>query len=222
MNSILALGTCGLCVLAAGAVGACGGTHIAGFTNDPQSDDGGGGPDEATAASDGAAPSSGQLFTGSDAATPAFDCTPGTYSGPFTTHVVVGDAGPSPFSLVWMGTLTVTLVGKTVMTSAGELPTTTLTIAPGGRMEGTDMFHGSFGADVTGQLDCLSKTLQATISNGVYELLNDGGTLPFTGTVDGAYQAAMPPALNASIDVVTSPGALGALGATGTVTASLQ
>jgi hypothetical protein len=46
--------------------------------------------------------------------------------------------------------------------------------------------------------------------------------LPFTGAVHGTYNPAKPPALDGSISVVTAPGLLGALGATGTVPATMR
>ena len=229
MNDIVASRTVVLYSLTVVAIGACGENRGATLdtgddaqsSNDAAASDALGQP--ASASDDATAPASGQVFMSGDASvTPSSDCKPGTYSGPYVTDVILGDAAPTALSLQWKGTLTVTLVGMTQTTNAGELPTTTLTIAPGGRMDGTDMFHGSFGADVVGQLDCPSRTLQATIQNGVYELLNDAGTLPFTGTVDGTYNATMPPALNGSINVATSPGLFGALGATGMVTATLR
>lgn len=230
MNDIFGSRTLVLYSLTVVAIGGCGGNRGAtldtGTGDDAHSIDDAAAGDAlaqpAFASDDGTAPPSGLFMSGDATVTPSSDCRPGTYSGPFMTDVVLGDAAPTALSLQWKGTLMVTLVGMTETKNAGELPTTTLMIAPGGRMDGTDKFNGYFGADVVGQLDCPSRTLHATIQNGVYIIVGDSGTLPFTGTVDGMYNATMPPALNGSINVATSPGLFGALGATGTVTATLQ
>jgi hypothetical protein len=220
--------------MAAAVNAACGEGRSPGFgsqgsAGDPSQDAGTGDDDaHSSSSSSGSASGSGSVFmsAGDDggSAGSATDCMPGTYSGPFTTQVFVGDAGPGPLALMWTGTLTVTLVGQMETTTGGELPTTMLTIAPGGRLAGMDNFGGSFGADVTGQLDCSSKKLEATISNGLYLIWSsDAATIPFGGTANGIYAASTPPALNGTIYIVTSnQGALGVLGATGMVTAKLQ
>jgi hypothetical protein len=148
MNDTIAVQSSLLCVLA-GAIGAsCSSSSTSHFdtvgsTNNSSvdagtaSDDGG-----ASAPSSGSVSSSGgAVFANDDdAAASASDCKPGTYSGPFTTKVFVGDGGPGPFALMWTGTLTVTLVAQMETVTAGELPTSTLTIAPGGRLQGMDNF----------------------------------------------------------------------------------
>ncbi len=234
MNDAFALRWSVLCVSMAGTIAAsCGGSQTShvdpiGSTDNSSTDAGTGSDDgNASTSSSGSAPTSGgSVFMSDDGATAASasDCMPGTYSGPFTTQVFIGDAGPGPFALMWTGTLTVTLVAQAQTMTGGEIPTTTLTIAPGGRLQGMDNFNGTFGADVMGQLDCSSKKLQATISNGVYLVLNnDASTIAFDGTAEGTYNASTPPALAGSIYIVTTnQGALGALGATGMVTATLQ
>ncbi len=226
MNDAFALRGSILCVSLSGMIAASCGSEmshfdVVGSTDDSSSDAGTGDGGKGAASSSG-----GAVFAGDDdaAAASVSDCVPGTYSGPFTTQVFIGDAGPGPFALMWTGTLTVTLVGRSQTTTGGELPTTTLTIAPGGRLQGMDNFNGTFAADVTGQLDCPSKKLNATISNGVYLVLSsDASTLAFDGTADGMYRRTTPPALAGSITIVTTDqGALGDLGAMGTVTATLQ
>jgi hypothetical protein len=226
MNDTFALRCSVLCVSMAGTFAASCGSQTSHFdavgsTDDSSSDAGTGDGGKASASSSG-----GAVFTSDDdaAAASASDCVPGTYSGPFTTQVFIGDAGPGPFALMWTGTLTVTLAAQSKTTTGGELPTTTLTIAPGGRLQGMDNFNGTFGADVTGQLDCPSKKLNATIANGVYLVLNnDASTIAFDGTAEGTYKTSTPPALAGSIYIVTTDqGAFGDLGATGTVTATLR
>jgi hypothetical protein len=227
MNDTFTLRRSILCVSMAGTIAASCGSPASHFdsvgSTDDSSSDAGTGSD---AGKGSASSSGGAVFLSDDDATAASasDCMPGTYSGPFKTQVFIGDAGPGPFALMWTGTLTVTLVAKSQTVTGGELPTTTLTIAPGGRLQGTDNFNGTFGADVTGQLDCSSKKLSATISNGVYLILNnDASSIAFDGTAEGTYSKSTPPALAGSIYIVTTDqGPLGDLGATGTVTATLQ
>jgi hypothetical protein len=215
-----------LCAVTAGTIAACGANHAAGFatavtSGDPESD---GGSDDAgpdgPGFSGGPGTDSGLVLTGVGEAGSGIDCRPGTYSGAFTTKVVLGDAAPTALSLDWTGTLTVTLIGHVVNSGNGEDLSPTLTIAPGGRMEGMDNFHGVFGADVTGQLDCPSKTLRAMVMNGVYTIwFSDAATIAFVGTVNGTYDAAATPSLTGSMAITTTSGQLGA---EGTVTATLR
>ena len=63
-------------------------------------------------------------------------------------------------------------------TTGGEIPTTTSTstleIADGGALDGSDMFGGGFFANLSGTLDCSPDAgppfhLTATLSNGAYK-----------------------------------------------------
>jgi hypothetical protein len=110
-------------------------------------------------------------------------CTAGVYQGEFTTYVGVGGDGGNAgiFSLMWNGSLTIDLdAQKITMTSTtgGEIPTirstTTLEIADGGALDGSDTMGGSFFANLNGKLDCSPDAgppyhLTATLSNGDYK-----------------------------------------------------
>jgi hypothetical protein len=184
-------------VFAASPLFGCGSSKGAGFGAD---DGGSTGPaGEADAADDSSANltfpdsgSSGLVFTSQDASpqTVNFPCQPGTYSGPFSTTVTT-DAGlfPSLLSFAWNGTLSITLQGHVVqtMSSNGEdfAPAPVLTIAPGAMLSGTDSFGGHFSAGLAGQLDCPSKTLTGTLSNGVYTY--NGTNLTMVGSLTGVY-----------------------------------
>jgi hypothetical protein len=142
-------------------------------------------------------------------------CTAGVYEGQFMTYVGTGGDGGSPglFSYMWNGNLTIDLAAQRItMTSmtTGELPTTTSTttleIADGGALDGSDTTGGSFFADLNGQLDCAPDAgppyhLTATLSNGAYKMTFF--QIPIVGHLTADYQgggAATPPMLvNGSI-----------------------
>ncbi|HEX3770506.1 MAG TPA: hypothetical protein VHV30_06575 [Polyangiaceae bacterium] len=152
---------------------------------------------------------SGAVFTSSDAAPASvvFDCEPGTYTGMFNT-MVSNDAGGiwSLFSIGWAGTLSITLQGKVDNTGQGEIPEPTLTIAPGAKLDGTDMNGGSFTADMTGSLDCPTKKLSVTIANGAYSFFLDAGSIPLGGTMTATYDGnSSPPHLSMGTISVSSP-----------------
>ncbi len=156
--------------------------------DDPGSVDGGGG----TPFGSGSSGSTGGTFAGgADAGgtAQATDCQPGTYTGTFTTQVT-NDAGIlSIFSIAWSGMLTIVLQGQTTSTG-GEIPTSTLTIAPGAMLDGTDEYGGHFSGALSGQLDCATRTLSGTLSNAAYSLPGtpaDSGTLSLNGTLSGTY-----------------------------------
>ena len=110
-------------------------------------------------------------------------CAAGVYQGNFMTYTGVGGDGgaPGPFAFMWNGSLTIDLHAQTItMTSmtVGELPTTTATstleIADGGALDGSDMFGGAFFANLSGTLDCAPDAgppyrLTATLSDGAYK-----------------------------------------------------
>jgi hypothetical protein len=192
-------------------------------------DDGG---DAASDDSSGLVLDSGQVtivLMGGDGAPPAvkFDCEPGTYSGMFTTTVTT-DAGlfPSLLHFNWMGNLSITLVGHVMQTQSanGENFTAApvLTIAPGAMLSGTDNFGGYFSSGLSGQLDCPSKQLTGTLSNGTYEYPGDAGSITMVGMLTGVYDGTTtPPALTMGTIAVGSP-MWSTLGATGTWSATHQ
>ncbi len=137
-------------------------------------------------------------------------CAAGVYQGQFMTYVGSGADGGSPglFSYMWNGNLTIDLSAQRItMTSmtAGELPTTTSTttleIADGGALDGSDTTGGSFFADLSGQLDCAPDAgppyhLVATLSNGAYKMTFF--QIPIVGHLTADYQgggATTPPML---------------------------
>jgi hypothetical protein len=207
----------------------CGSAHPAGWSSSPgdatdASSQGAStsGDDASTAAGD-----AGLLVLTSGDAAPAgvaFACEPGTYAGMFTTTVTT-DAGlfPSLLSFNWMGNLSISLIGHVSQGSNGEdFAAPTLTIAPGAMLAGTDNFGGRFTAGLSGQLDCPSKTLTGTLSNGQYDYPYDAGSITMVGTLSGAYDGTMtPPALTAGQIAVGSP-MFSTLGATGSWSATLQ
>jgi hypothetical protein len=195
----------------------------------PVTDDGG---DAAIDDSSGFDLDAGQVtiaLMGGDGALPPvkFDCEPGTYSGMFVTTVTT-DAGlfPSLLHFNWMGNLSITLVGHVMQTQSanGENFTAApvLTIAPGAMLSGTDNFGGYFSSGLSGQLDCPSKQLTGTLSNGTYEYPGDAGSITMVGMLTGVYDGTMtPPALTMGTIAVGSP-MWSTLGATGTWSATLQ
>jgi hypothetical protein len=197
---------------------------------------GGGGEDagDASYAQDSAASTAfgsdaSQLVLATADAAPAgvkFDCQPGTYAGMFGVHVTT-DAGllPALFSFNVMGTLSVTLEGHIVQPPGGgeSFAQPTLTIAPGAQLVGDDAtFGGHFGADLSGQLDCPSKTFTGTLSNGFYSYLGDAGGIAMTGDMSATYDdTATPPALSMGVMNLQSP-QLPGVDATGSWSATLK
>jgi hypothetical protein len=187
--------------------------------------DAGAANDVVTSVGDDGGPSG--VFTSTDAA-PAgvvFDCKPGTYSGMFTT-MVTNDAGGlfALFSLNWTGSLSITLEGKVTTSGAGEIPEPVLTIASGAKLSGVDAYGGHFNADLTGQLDCPSKTLTATVADGIYSFLGaaDGGGISMAGNLSATYDGTMAtPMLTLGAMDLSSPQLMGTA-AIGTWTATLQ
>jgi hypothetical protein len=183
-----------------------------------------GGATDGTSAGDDGGPSG--VFTSSDAAPSGvvFDCKPGTYAGMFTT-MVTNDAGGlfALFSLNWTGSLSITLQGKVTTSGAGEIPEPTLTIAPGAKLSGVDAYGGHFNADLTGQLDCPSKTLTATVADGNYNFTGgDAGGISMAGTLSATYDGTMAmPMLTLGAMDLSSPQLMGTA-AVGTWTATLQ
>lgn len=186
--------------------------------------DAGAANDVVTSAGDDGGPSG--VFTSTDAAPSGvvFDCKPGTYSGMFST-MVTNDAGGlfALFSLNWTGNLSITLQGKVTTSSAGEIPEPTLTIAPGAKLSGVDAYGGHFNADLTGQLDCPSKTLTATVANGNYNYFgSDAGGIAMAGNLSATYDGTMAtPMLTLGAMDLSSPQLMGTA-AIGTWTATLQ
>ena len=126
-----------------------------------------------------------------------------------------GDGGsPGPLSFMWNGSLTIDLKSKKVTmisTGAGEIPTTTSTtsleIADGGALDGSDQIGGNFFANLSGNLDCSPDAgppyrMTATLSDGTYK---DGPffQIAIIGNMTADYQeagAGTPPMLvNGSI-----------------------
>jgi hypothetical protein len=129
-------------------------------------------------------------------------CVPGTYQGQFMTYVGAGaDGGTAggPFSFMWNGNLTIDLAAQKITmtsTSAGEVPTTsstsTLAITDGGALDGSDMYGGSFFANLNGELNCAPDAgppyrLAATLSNGSYS--QSFFKIPIVGNLTADYQA---------------------------------
>jgi hypothetical protein len=172
--------------------------------------------------------SSTALFTGDASGGPvgASNCQPGTYTGTFKTHVV-NDAGgllglfSAFFSLDWDGSITVTLQGTATTQQNGEFSYTTLTIAPGATMSGTDTYGGHFSATLSGQLDCTTGAFTGTISNGSYVYQGDAGSVSMDGTFSATYSAGSPPSLANGQLGVGSPQMPGT-GASGTWSATKQ
>ena len=129
-------------------------------------------------------------------------CTAGVYQGTFMTYVGAGDDGGAPglFSFMWNGNLTIDLTAqKVAMTSmtVGELPTTTTTstleIADGGALDGSDPYGGRFFANLSGSLDCAPDAgppyhLTATLSNGNFQISTFALTI--IGHLSADYQEA--------------------------------
>jgi hypothetical protein len=210
-------------VLAAG----CGAQKQTALAGDPSSapSDGGSSMADPGSASDDAGAGTGEQFagTGDAASSVTADCMPGTYAGTFETKVS-SDAGGlgALISFDFKGTLSLAVVGQTMMT-AGEVPTTTYSIAPGAKLDGQDQsFGGTYNADLTGQLDCASKTFSGLLNDGAYTIVFDAGSVPLTGSVTGIYDDGEggPPRLTGTM-ILTSPN-IPDLAATGEWTATLQ
>ncbi len=208
----------------------CGGQGASGFPSPEGNgapDDGGlGAPDDASvASSDGA--QSGAFFKSADASGippgVVFECRPGTYSGMFNT-TVTNDAGGlfSLFSFNWTGSLSITLQGTVMTTSAGEFPSSTLTIAPGAKLAGKDMNGGNFTADLSGQLDCPSKAFSATIANGWYSYgVGDAG-VSMQGSMSATYDGTVTPVMLSMGAMNLGSAQIQGTGAVGTWAATLQ
>jgi len=179
------------------AIGACGGGgngSAAGFVSAPASDSDAGAqspPDDAAGTADAtrAGPPSGDPgLVASDATAAA--CVPGTYAGTFDCTVT---AFFDIVQIPWSGSLSLTFVGQS--STAGEF--TMLTIAPGAHLSGTDQYGGTFGADLSGTLDCATQKLTGTLQNGRYQLQQGIANvdITFTGDLAGDYDGnATPPA----------------------------
>jgi len=161
---------------------------------------------------------------------PKVDCQPGTYAGMFAT-TVTADAGLFALlgtSFGWGGNLSLTLTGttKVVEAGSGEFITdyTVLTIAPGAKLSGTDMYGGQFSANVSGQLDCPSRRLTGTMTNGTYLLpgLGDAGAIMMNGTLSATYDPSSSPVTLTNGTITGSSPQVASLGADGTWTATLQ
>jgi hypothetical protein len=231
MDSIRRVGVL-LCVLSGSALAfACGGGSSGGFQSGQMaSGQDAASPDDATTSSsdDGGGAPTGTFVTTDDGGLAptgvVFDCKPGTYAGNFTT-MVTNDGGGllAFFSLNWTGSLSITLVGKVSNNGSGELPEPTLTIAPGAKLSGIDAYGGHFNADLTGQLDCPSKTLTATVADGNYNFTGgDAGGIMMAGSLSATYDGTMAmPMLTLGAMDLSSPQLMGTA-AIGTWTATLQ
>jgi hypothetical protein len=119
--------------------------------------------------------------------------------------------------------MSITLVGKVMEGSGGgEFPEPVLSIAPGAKLAGNDAtFGGSFSADVSGELDCPTKTFTGTLANGTYEYPGDAGSLMMSGSLSATYDGTMtPPALTMGVMELGSPQLM--LDSTGPWSATLQ
>jgi hypothetical protein len=150
----------------------------------------------------------------------ASDCKPGTYTGTFTMNVTYGgvDSGVN-----LMGTLSITLVANKPTPHPGEFNSGTLTVAPGAMFSGKDNYGDVWSADITGQLDCGSRTFVGSLSNGVADIFgSDAATVGLDGNLSATYDpGANPVALvNGSIEL-TSPQVASTMGA-GQWSAALQ
>jgi hypothetical protein len=124
-----------------------------------------------------------------------------------------------------MGTLSVTLEGHVSQPPGGgeSFAQPTLTIAPGAQLVGNDVtFGGHFGADLSGQLDCPSKTFTGSLTNGYYTYLGDAGAITMTGDMTATYDGTMtPPVLSTGTMNLQSPQLQG-VDALGSWSATLQ
>ncbi len=129
--------------------------------------------------------SGGSSLFGDDASLPTSqaDCLPGTYAGQFTCDV----SALLIIKFPWSGSISLTLVGQE--SGGGEFPT--LTIAPGAKIMGTDSNGGTFTGDLTGALDCATRQLTGTMTNGVYQ--NKTLNLSFGGALSAGYDTTATP-----------------------------
>jgi hypothetical protein len=206
--------------LAAALVLGCGGSGSSTFGdgNGPQrgpATDGAASSDNTDATVSGGGDTDAELFGGSPTREAGVivtqgACLAGVYQGQFMTYVGAGADGGSPgglFSFMWNGNLTIDLSAQKITmtsTSGGEIPTTTSTstleIADGGALDGSDMYGGGFFANLSGKLDCAPDAgppfhLTATLSNGAYK--NTFFMIPIVGNLTADYQGgdAGPPML---------------------------
>jgi len=95
-------------------------------------------------------------------------------------------------------------------------------VAPGAMISGSDNLGDVGSANLSGQLDCGSRTFSGTLSNGVANILSSGLTVMLEGSISATYDpSANPTALvNGSLEI-TSPQLLGTQGM-GTWSAKLQ
>lgn len=122
-----------------------------------------------------------------------------------------------------MGTLSITLVANKPTPHPGEFNSGTLTVAPGAMFSGKDNYGDLWSADITGQLDCGSRTFVGSLSNGVADIFgSDAATVGLDGNLSATYDpGANPVALvNGSIEL-TSPQVASTMGA-GQWSAALQ
>jgi hypothetical protein len=170
-------------------------------------------------ADDGAPPP--LLFVADSApARAASDCKPGTYTGTFTMMVTFGGVSSG---VTLMGTLSITLVANKPTPHPGEFNSGTLTVAPGAMFSGKDNYGDLWSADISGQLDCGSRTFVGSLSNGVADIFgSDAATVGLDGNLSAMYDpGANPVALvNGSIEL-TSPQVASTKG-TGQWSAALQ
>jgi hypothetical protein len=192
-----------------------------------QSDrDGGGATNDGapTRAGNGAAPP--PLFAADSAPAGSMsDCKPGTYTGAYMMNAGLAEGGflSGLISIPLSGTLSITLVGNQSTPHPGEFNNSTLTVAPGAQMSGSDDTLGStFYADLSGQLDCTSRMFVGTLSNGVYSFLGDAASVMLIGSLMATYDPKANPLafVNGYLDF-TSPQVQGWEG-TGTWSATLQ
>jgi hypothetical protein len=131
-------------------------------------------------------------------------------------------------SFAWGGNLSLTLTGTTEVVEAGggefRMDYTVLTIAPGAKLSGMDMYGGQFSADLSGQLDCPSRMLTGTLQNGTYLLpgLGDAGAITMLGTLTATYDPSSNPVALSGGTITASSPQVQSLGANGTWTATLQ
>ena len=119
----------------------------------------------------------------------ASDCKPGTYTGTFVMMVTFGGFnGPT-----LMGPLSITLVANKPSPHPGEFNSGTLTVAPGAMFKGTDNLGDVITADLSGQLDCGSRTFVGALTNGVSYIF---GSEAATVQVDGSMSATYDPTAN--------------------------
>jgi hypothetical protein len=180
----------------------------------------GGGADDATVALSGGDGGGLVLPPPTDGgATASSVCKAGVYSGSFMTLVGSGpDSGPSLFSLMWNGNLSIDLKARRVTIMSGgsgngesfSTDVSRLEIAEGGALDGGDMYGGNFFAALDGELDCDPDAgppyhLTATLNGGRYA--SAFYNLAIGGQLSADYQASTPPALTNGHIYVYAPDA---------------